>query len=678
MKKSQTVRDPLLQPLKVGGLTIRNRIMSTSHAIGFGVDYQPQERYQLYHEEKAKGGIGLTMFGGSTNVSPDSGSVFEQLYAGGDEAIGWFRQMADRVHRHGAAIMCQLTHLGGRSHWRADKWLPTVAPSRYREPAHRGFTKEMDRHDIDRIVKDFGDAAIRCQEAGLDGCEVHVPGHLVGEFWDPAMNRRSDEFGGSLENRARFGFMVFEEIRRRVRPGFVVGIRMAIGEGPGGAIPAEEYLELARMHDRSGLIDYLNLTYGRIDTDIGLANYMPPMHVPLSPFLRHIAAVNGAFESPVFHAGRINDIATARHAVRENILQMVAMTRGHIADPHIAAKIARGEEDRIRPCVGATYCSWMQSCIHNVSIGREAVLPHRIEKSETRRNVLIVGAGPAGLEAARICAERGHEVEIHEAAPRPGGHLLLAAKAPARKDLIGIVDWRLNELEKLGVAIRTNSFVDEAALAATDADVAIIATGGLPDSLEGEIEGAELAESSWTLLEKPETPSGHVMFYDGTGLISGAAVAEMLAVAGVDLSYVSPDRHMAMETTSMERPFVLEELYRAGARLLPDRQMKAIRRKGNQLEVTLENAYTYQAETITCDRVYIEHGTLPVDDLYFSARPASRNDGLIELRSFAAGNHKPPVERAGGRFDLYRIGDAVSSRDAHAAFLDAMRLCRTL
>lgn len=677
MMDSQVSTDPLLQPQKVGGLTIRNRIMSTSHAITFGVDDQPQERYQLYHEEKAKGGIGLTMFGGSTNVSPDSGSVFEQLYAGGDEAVFWFRQMAERAHRHGAAIMCQLTHLGGRSHWRADKWLPTVAPSRYREPAHRGFSREMDRHDIDRIVKDFGDAAMRCQEAGLDGCEVHAPGHLVGEFWDPVMNRRTDEFGGSLENRARFGMMIFEEIRRRVRPDFVVGIRMQIGEGPGGAIPAEECVEIARMHDRSGLVDYLNLTYGRIDTDIGLANYMPPMHVPLSPFLRHVAAVNGAFSLPVFHAGRINDIATARHAVRENILQMVAMTRGHIADPHIAAKIARGEEDRIRPCVGATYCSWMKSCIHNVSIGREAVLPHAIEKAATPRKVLIAGAGPGGLEAARICAERGHEVEIHEAAPRAGGQILLAAKAPMRKDLIGIVDWRLNELEALGVTVRNNSYLDDAMIAASGADVVIIATGGLPDALEGEIEGAELAESTWSLLEKPETPQGRVMLYDGTGLITGASVAEMLAMGGADLTYVSPDPTMAMEMTAMERPFVLEQLYKHGARMLPDRRIKAIRREGNQLAVTFENAYTYDEETIACDRVFIEHGTSPVDGLYHAARAASRNDGLIEPRSFAAGAHRPPVERAEG-FELYRIGDAVSSRDIHAALLDAMRLCRNL
>ena len=156
--------DPLLQPLKLGHLTLKNRIFSTSHAIGFGEDGLPQDRYQRYHEEKAIGGLGLTMFGGSSNVSPDSGSVFGALTLDDDRAVPVLRQFADRIHAHDTAIMCQLTHLGVRSHWRADNWLPTVAPSRLREPLHRGFAKEIEAHDITRIIREFGDAAWRCKE----------------------------------------------------------------------------------------------------------------------------------------------------------------------------------------------------------------------------------------------------------------------------------------------------------------------------------------------------------------------------------------------------------------------------------------------------------------------------------------------------------------------------------
>ena len=255
------IMDPLLQPFQLSHLKLRNRIMSTSHAIGFGEDGMPKGRYQRYHEAKAAGGIGLTMFGGSTNVSHDSANTFGQLSASEDRIIPYFQEFADRVHKHGAALMCQLTHLGGRSKWRGDNWLPTISPSRFREPLHRGFTKEMHRDDIDRVIHDFGQAALRCYEGGLDGCELHITGHLIGQFWSPATNKRTDDFGGSLENRARFGLMVLEEIRQIVREPFLVGVRMVVGEGDNGVMPDEEYLGMAEILERSGLIDFFNFSY---------------------------------------------------------------------------------------------------------------------------------------------------------------------------------------------------------------------------------------------------------------------------------------------------------------------------------------------------------------------------------------------------------------------------------
>ncbi|WP_137390252.1 FAD-dependent oxidoreductase [Rhodoligotrophos defluvii] len=671
-------QDPLLEPLTIAHLTLKNRVMSTSHAISYGEDAKPKERYQLYHEEKAKGGIGLTMFGGSSNVSPDSGSVFGQLYVGDDSIIPYFREFAERVHRHGTAIMCQLTHLGGRSHWRADNWLPTVSPSRYREPSHRGFTKEIDHHDIRRIVKHFGDAAWRCREGGLDGVEIHVHGHLVGQFWNPLINKRTDEFGGSLENRCRFGLMVLEEIRRRVGGRFLLGLRMAVGEGREEGLSTRDYLDIAKLHERSGLIDFFNFTYGRIDTEVGLANYMPGMYVGLAPQLAHVAAFNGQLSLPKFHAARITDIATARYAIREGIIDLVGMTRAHIADPHIVNKIARGEEERIRPCVGATYCSWQRRCIHNPSIGREKTLPHLIEPAEQRLKVVVVGAGPAGLEAARVSAERGHEVVVFEAAPRAGGQVLLASRMPKRKDLIGIVDWRVAETERLGVVYHYNCFADQAMIEAEKPDVVITATGGLPDRMEHEVEGAELADTVWSLLETPSAPQGTIMLYDGTGTITGAAAAEMLAAQGAELIYVTPDHHAGQEASYLDRPFIMRELYRAGTRIHPDRRLTRIARVGNRLQATLINEYSDAEEVLDCDRLIIERGTMPMDELYRDMRARSRNDGVIDLDAFAAGERQGLMLNPDGTYALYRIGDAVSSRDIHAAILDAMRLCRSL
>src|SRR5581483_2303500 len=208
-------RDPLLTPLRIKHLVLKNRLFSTSHACGLEEAGMPTERYQRYHEEKARGGIGLTMFGGSSNVAVDSPNVFRQLNVGVDEIIPHLQQFSARVHAHGAALMCQITHLGRRGEPYAGNWLPTIAPSPSRETLHRSFAREMDAHDIDRVVKAFGAAAKRCEEGGLDGIETLAGGHLIGQFLSPKTNRRSDAFGGSTEARCRFGLMVFEEIRRR-------------------------------------------------------------------------------------------------------------------------------------------------------------------------------------------------------------------------------------------------------------------------------------------------------------------------------------------------------------------------------------------------------------------------------------------------------------------------------
>ena len=671
----KTMTDPLLQPFNLAHLKLRNRIMSTSHAIGFGEVGMPTDRYQRYHEAKASGGIGLTMFGGSTNVSRDSANTFGQLNASDDRVIPFFQEFADRVHKHGAALMCQLTHLGGRSQWRGDNWLPTISPSRFREPLHRGFTKEMQVEDIVRVVKDFGNAARRCYEGGLDGCELHIAGHLIGQFWSPATNQRADDFGGSIENRARFGLMVLEEIRRSVPQPFAVGVRMVVGEGDNGIMPDEEYVAMAEILERSGMIDFFNFTYGRIDTDVGLARYMPGMALELAPQLRPVANFRQNVSLPVFHAARINDMATARFAVRQGYVDLIGMTRAHIADPRIARKLADGAEDTIRPCVGATYCSWHGSCIHNPAIGREGVLPHVIEKTDNPKKVTIVGAGPGGLEAARIAAERGNTVTLFEAAPRAGGQILLAAKLDLRRDLIGIVDWRVNELERLGVKVYYNVYATPDDIAETKPDIVIIATGGVPDQLE-HIPGTELGISLWEALESLEPPEGNIIFYDGTGTAAGLNGAHTLAAGGASLLYVTPDSTAGAEVSYIERPLQMRALYKSGAKLYPDLVLKRVERDENRLRLCLENSYTSETIEMSCDTLIYENGTLPVDELYLELIGSSRNSGLPDLQAWVMAQPQP--ENLSEGFDLYRLGDATSSRDIHAAILDAARLCTRL
>lgn len=268
----------------------------------------------------------------------------------------------------------------------------------------------------------------------MDGIEIEAYGHLLDAFWSPATNRRADAYGGTLDNRTRFSLEALDEIRSQVGADYIVGIRMVLDEDVAGGLGREEGLEIARRLTATGMLDFVNVIRGHIDTDEGLSHVIPGMGTPAAPHLAFAGEIRAALGIPTFHAARIADIATADHAICEGLIDLVGMTRAHMADPHIAQKIMRGEEDRIRPCVGVGYCidriyeGGEALCIHNPATGREATMPHVIPRADgPSRKVVVVGAGPAGLEAARVAAARGHRVVLLEAAPSPGGQLRLAA-----------------------------------------------------------------------------------------------------------------------------------------------------------------------------------------------------------------------------------------------------------
>src|SRR5271166_1154839 len=519
--------DPLLQPYRLKHLIFRNRLMSTAHEPAYTEDGMPKERYRLYHAEKAKGGIALTMIGGSSVVAPDSTQAFGNILLYKDEVVRWLAELADDVHAHGAAVMIQMTHLGRRTNWNKADWLPVIAPSNVREPTHRAFPKIMEDWDIARVTEAYADGAERVKAAGLDGLELECYGHLIDQFWSPATNKRDDDYGGSLENRMRFGLEVFSAIRKRVGDGFLIGARMVCDEDWERGLSRDEGISIAQRLAASGLIDFVNVIRGHIDTEEALSHVIPGMGSRSAPHLDLSGEVRAATRMPTFHAARIQDVATARHAIESGKLDMVGMTRAHLADPHIANKIAAGREAEIRPCVGMGYYidsiySGQAVCIHNAATGREETIPHLIERtSGPRKKVVVVGAGPGGLEAARVAAERGHEVVVFEAAAKAGGQVLLTAALKRRREILGVIDWRVAECERLGVRFRFSVLAGAEQALAEKPDVVVAATGGAPD-LAFLDSGAEFATTSWDLLSGAARPSGEVIVYDDNGAHPGA------------------------------------------------------------------------------------------------------------------------------------------------------------
>lgn len=678
MLQSHPTTDPLLQSFQLKHLRLKNRIISTSHAISYDVDGKPQERYQLYHEEKAKGGIGMTMFGGSSNIAVDSASVFGQLYIGDDSIIPYFHQFSERIHAYDCAIMCQITHMGRRTTAFADNWLVPIAPSRVREALHRAFPREMDRSDIQRVIKSYGDAAWRCKEGGLDGCEVIAASHLVGQFLSPHSNHRQDEFGGSLQNRARFGLMVLDEIRRRVGDDFIVGLRMPALEGGEGGLSFEDNLEIARLFESAGTVDFFNLNYGRMDTELALATQnMPGMSVPIAPFLETVGAFRAEVNTPILHAGRITDVATARHAIKSQLLDLVGMTRAHIADPHIVNKIQAGKEDRVRPCIGAAMCSSRRRvCIHNAATGREQKLSHTVpEATDGPRKVVVVGGGPAGLEAARVCALRGHKVTLLEAADQLGGQVRIASQVPWRRDLLAITEWLAKENEHLGVEVRCNCYAEIEDVQAFDPDVVILATGGIPD-IEG-FEGADNCQSTWDTVTSPLGDIRSAIVFDGLGFVNAATCADYLAEKGVDVTLVTSEQILAVDANYNERIVQRQRLYSRGVKVILDHHLVAVTRTNLGYEATFRNTLTEDDQTLLSDLVVVDKGVLPLEDLYHELKPGSTNDGVTDVEALVACEPQP-WPRQKGRYELHRVGDAVAGRDVHAAIYDAFRLCSRL
>jgi len=680
------LNDPLLQPYQLKHLTLKNRIMTSAHEPAYAQDGMPKERYAAYHAERARGGVALTMTAGSASVARDSPPVFNNVLAWKDEVVPWIQQLTDGCHEHGCAVMIQLTHLGRRTTWNKGDWLPSVSSSKHREPAHRAFPKLLEDWDIERIINNFADAAQRMQAGGMDGIELEVYGHLLDQLWSPLTNDLTGPYGAdTLENRMKFPLDVLDAIRKRVGSEFIVGFRYTADEAQAGGITPEEGIKISKILADTGKLDFLNVIRGRVHTDPAMTDVIPVQGMKSAPHLDFAGEVRKATGMPTFHAARINDVATARHAIENGLLDMVGMTRAHMADPHIVLKIESGREADIRPCVGATYCldriyqGGEALCIHNPATGRELFMPQTIVRATNQKKVVVVGAGPGGLEAARVAAERGHQVTVFEAQSEPGGQVRLAAQNPRRREMIGLIDWRLTQCTKRGVLFHFNTWAQPNDVAAEKPDVVIIATGGLPNTeLFESGKEADHVITAWELIAGDRKPAQSVLIYDESGDHPALQAAEVAANAGSSVEIMTPDRSFAPEVMAMNLVPYMRALQDKDVTFTVTRRLLHVQRNGDKLTATIGTDYSDHTYEKEYDQVVLNYGTLPLDDLYNELRPHSSNAGEIDYEALTSGKEQTIERNPSGSFQLFRIGDAISARNTHAAIYDALRLMKDI
>lgn len=646
----------LFSPFQIGPVTVQNRIVFSAHLTNYAVDGRPSEQHAAYYAARAAGGAGLIITE-EHSVHPTDWPYENLIHGYRADVIPGYRRITEAVHRYRVPIFAQINHNGGQASGMYTR-RPLWAASAVADPLFREVAKEVEEHEIKEIVAGYAKVAGHCAEGGFDGIELQCShSSIVRGFLSPTTNRRTDRYGGSLENRIRILLEIVAAVRATIGRGLALGVRICGDELVEGGIQIADAVAVARAVEASGLVDYVNTSIGVATSTLFMIE--ASMHIQPGYALFISSTIRKAIDLPVIGVGRIKDPLQAERALEEGHCDLVGIVRGQVADPEFAAKARAGCPEEIRlclscnqECVGRVGFNRWLGCVENPHAGHEA--EPAPTKAKNPRRVLVVGAGPAGLQAAITAAARGHRVIVCEKRAVAGGQVRLAASVPNRAEIGDIIRNQLAECRRFGVEIRYNTNVDVELVRDLAPHSVVVATGAEPlrppwVPVEPTSDGARVADVL-DVLEGSALPSGRVVLIDEIGFHQATSVAELLADRGCQVEVVTSAMVVGQDLgASLDMEMWLTRAAAKG--IVLNTELSAIGMEGNSL--VLLHWPTGRTKTRQVDWIVL-------------AVPPKANDTLYwELKDDAL--------RASG-IETHRVGDCVTPRRIHTAVVDGHRI----